>query len=221
MNCFTANQTTDIDFKKERDISLQIKMIIGDKRVAITFGLLTINAISTSQIISFIMSHNLYNLSNRNIRVIWCRFGNYYAQSSYGTNPAFIWIDPWPTSGVLSERDQPWVTDNVTVHVRSQSLLWPEHCFLDSIFKFVKFSPFEMTEVYHLQYSVVTILLNKSLYGTVQSTNLEWIRVITKLPNSEQSYKGKVKTHNYINKQNQSTTGKLKTVMTLTWYRHF
>jgi hypothetical protein len=35
------------------------------------------------------------------------------------------------------------------------------------------------------------------------------IRVITKLPNSEQSYKGKVKTHNYINIQNQSTTGKL------------
>ena len=36
-----------------------------------------------------------------------------------------------------------------------------------------------------------------------------WIKVITKLPNSEQSYKGKVKTHNYINRQNQSTTGKL------------
>ena len=35
------------------------------------------------------------------------------------------------------------------------------------------------------------------------------IRVITKLPNSEQSYKGKVKTHNYINRENQSTTGKL------------
>ena len=35
------------------------------------------------------------------------------------------------------------------------------------------------------------------------------IKVITKLPNSEQSYKGKVKTHNYINRQNQSTTGKL------------
>jgi hypothetical protein len=31
------------------------------------------------------------------------------------------------------------------------------------------------------------------------------IKVITKLPNSEQSYKGKVKTHNYINRQNQST----------------
>ena len=32
-------------------------------------------------------------------------------------------------------------------------------------------------------------------------------RVITKLPNSEQSYKGKVKTHKNINRQNQSTTG--------------
>jgi hypothetical protein len=47
------------------------------------------------------------------------------------------------------------------------------------------------------------------------------IRVITKLPNSEQSYKGKVKTHKYINRQNQSTTGKLWKKMTLTWYRHF
>jgi hypothetical protein len=40
-----------------------------------------------------------------------------------------------------------------------------------------------------------------------QQPNMSWsIRVITKLPNSEQSYKGKVKTHNYINRQNQSTT---------------
>ena len=38
---------------------------------------------------------------------------------------------------------------------------------------------------------------------------LQQIRVITILPNSEQSYKGKVKTHNYINRQNPSTTGKL------------
>ena len=30
-----------------------------------------------------------------------------------------------------------------------------------------------------------------------------------KLPNSEQSYKGKVKPHKYINRQNLSTTGKL------------
>jgi hypothetical protein len=34
------------------------------------------------------------------------------------------------------------------------------------------------------------------------------IRVITTLPNSEQSYKGKAKTHKYINRQNQSTTRK-------------
>ena len=30
-----------------------------------------------------------------------------------------------------------------------------------------------------------------------------------KITESEQSYKGKVKTHKYINRQNQSTTGKL------------
>jgi hypothetical protein len=41
-----------------------------------------------------------------------------------------------------------------------------------------------------------------------KSINLK-IWVITKLSNSEQSYKGKVKTHKYINRQNQSTTGKL------------
>ena len=35
------------------------------------------------------------------------------------------------------------------------------------------------------------------------------IRVITKLPNSEQSSNGEVKTHKFINRQNQSTTGKL------------
>jgi hypothetical protein len=44
----------------------------------------------------------------------------------------------------------------------------------------------------------------------LKKTRNRFIRVITKLPNSEQSYKGKVKTHKYINRQNQSTTGKLK-----------
>ena len=44
---------------------------------------------------------------------------------------------------------------------------------------------------------------------SVDRSNYQFIRVITKLPNSEQSYKGKVKTHKYINRQNQSTTGKL------------
>jgi hypothetical protein len=60
---------------------------------------------------------------------------------------------------------------------------------------------------------------DKMTYNDLRNTTLKTIdrvtptslkiRVITKLPNSEQSYKGKVKTHNYINRQNQSTTGKL------------
>jgi len=36
-----------------------------------------------------------------------------------------------------------------------------------------------------------------------------YIRVITKLPNTEQSSKGKGKTHKSTNRQNQSATGKL------------
>jgi hypothetical protein len=48
------------------------------------------------------------------------------------------------------------------------------------------------------------------IYEKVKETTAHLpISVITKLPNSEQSYKGKVKTHTYINRQNQSTTGKL------------
>ena len=39
--------------------------------------------------------------------------------------------------------------------------------------------------------------------------NNKTIRVITKLPNTEQSSKGKGKTHKSTNRQNQSTTGKL------------
>jgi hypothetical protein len=50
--------------------------------------------------------------------------------------------------------------------------------------------------------------VDKRWYSSV-GRSIHQIRVITKLPISEQSYKGKVKTHNYINRQNQSTTGKL------------
>jgi hypothetical protein len=39
------------------------------------------------------------------------------------------------------------------------------------------------------------VVLDNARYPNVK------IKVITKLPNSEQSYKGKVKTHNYINRQ--------------------
>jgi hypothetical protein len=35
----------------------------------------------------------------------------------------------------------------------------------------------------------------------------------TILPNSKQSYKGKVQTHKYINRQNQSTTGKHESLL--------
>jgi hypothetical protein len=44
---------------------------------------------------------------------------------------------------------------------------------------------------------MITNVINKAL------------RVITKLPNTEQSSKGKGKTHKSTNRQNQSTTGKL------------
>ena len=54
---------------------------------------------------------------------------------------------------------------------------------------------------------LATIKVNE--HGRLSNITLKHIKVITKLPNSEQSYKGKVKTHNYINRQNQSTTGKL------------
>ena len=43
------------------------------------------------------------------------------------------------------------------------------------------------------------------------------IRVITKLPNSEQSYKVKVRTHQYTNRKNQSTTGKQQTTIYKTY----
>jgi hypothetical protein len=52
-------------------------------------------------------------------------------------------------------------------------------------------------------------MTNRQNSGESAALFLVSIRVITKLPNSEQSYKGKVKTHKYINRQNQSTTGKL------------
>jgi glycine cleavage system aminomethyltransferase T len=54
--------------------------------------------------------------------------------------------------------------------------------------------------------------VNKTIVGLVlagKGVIRDHQKVITKLPNTEQSYKGKVKTHNYINRQNQSTTGKL------------
>jgi hypothetical protein len=53
------------------------------------------------------------------------------------------------------------------------------------------------------------VLFYNVMIPVIEDLFIQWIRVITKLPNSEQSYKGKVKTPKYINRQNQSTTGKL------------
>jgi hypothetical protein len=46
-------------------------------------------------------------------------------------------------------------------------------------------------------------------YYAITTTTAPFIMVITKLPNTEQSSKGKGKTHKSTNRQNQSTTGKL------------
>ena len=59
-----------------------------------------------------------------------------------------------------------------------------------------------------LEYEYPIYICNLNIeIDIIRNTFMLQIRVITKLPNSEQSYKGKVKT--YINRQNQSTTGKL------------
>ena len=62
-----------------------------------------------------------------------------------------------------------------------------------------KLAPVHLHDLVHMKNSKYSFRYN----------NILDIRVITKLPNSEQSYKGKVKTHKYIDRQNQSTTGKL------------
>ena len=52
------------------------------------------------------------------------------------------------------------------------------------------------------------MMRRKTFLSTTINMHIGHIRVITTLPNSEQSSKGKVKTHKYINRQNQSTTEK-------------
>ena len=71
---------------------------------------------------------------------------------------------------------------------------------------------FELRTMYDTDYIINIVIW----YLKIASTQIKyhWITKlqnykITKLPNSEQFYKGKVKIHKYINRQNQSTTGKL------------
>ena len=54
-----------------------------------------------------------------------------------------------------------------------------------------------------------TVYFKTPLVKSGTYLKIYYIRIVTKLPNSEQSSKGKVKTHQYTNRQNQSTTGKL------------
>jgi hypothetical protein len=58
----------------------------------------------------------------------------------------------------------------------------------------------------------VSVLFPEKQLVNKQITIIKWeiqIRVIQKLPNSPQYYKGEVKTHKYIDRQNPSTTGNL------------
>ena len=53
-----------------------------------------------------------------------------------------------------------------------------------------------------------TEFIKKNLQNQMKNKHVQ-IRVITKLPNTEQSFNGKGKTHKSTKRQNQSTTGKL------------
>ena len=63
--------------------------------------------------------------------------------------------------------------------------------------------------VFNFAFSNISGISWRSVLLVAETGGHGEIRVITKLPNSEQSHKWKVKTHKYINRQNQSTTGKL------------
>ena len=56
---------------------------------------------------------------------------------------------------------------------------------------------------------VLQLLQTRNQNKCICCNNSRTIRAITKLPNTEQSSKGKGKTHKSTNRQNQSTTGKL------------
>jgi hypothetical protein len=70
--------------------------------------------------------------------------------------------------------------------------------------------------VYVLNGVVPSNVKRMSLIFKISKINREYVAIfmtekedVTGVFSHEQSYKGKVKTHNYINRQNQSTTGKL------------
>ena len=67
----------------------------------------------------------------------------------------------------------------------------------------------------HINFSKRTALLLLFYNSVTKESFIMRIRVITKLPNTEQSSKGKGKTYKSTNRQNQSTTEKLGITQTL------
>jgi hypothetical protein len=94
-----------------------------------------------------------------------------------------------------------------------------------SIFSFLCSVLFVLSSLFFLPYHYLSFIDLRIFIILLISSNVSLlnflllfsnkIRVITKLPNSEQSNKGKVKTHKYINRQNQSTTENCETRCTL------
>ena len=112
----------------------------------------------------------------------------------------------WPTIFVLEKKYQ-YYTCGVTV--TSVAMSTYRHYYISICREILCRSVLHVRDALHqLQYTVVSVLWT-SMGRNNLLNRFFIIKVITKLPNSEQSYKGKVKTHNYINRQNQSTTGKL------------
>ena len=115
----------------------------------------------------------------------------------------------------------------ILLHFRSSLLFWFTNIFTNASFGLILWCLMPLSTIFQLYSNLVKAGKQMMTFfcDDDQGTFLIWwiftqvssalslhtllIRVITKLPNSEQSYKGKVKTHNYINRQNQSTTGKL------------
>ena len=112
-------------------------------------------------------------------------------------NPLYMNISKTqPTTKITKKLIKPRTTPDSTNYITTNN----DNMGLPSIF--VCFS------AYKLRNDNINVNIYFRTHGTLMKY-AQSIRVITKLPNSEQSYKGKVKTHNYINRQNQSTTGKL------------
>ena len=157
------------------------------------------------------MLHDLY--------IRWCSSQSFSSNTTGGTSAARTAYPHGPPEFFLGFS---WVGDTrclvfCVVFCRSLFVIlffffWPLCClsFFDLL---ILITPFVSSNSSCIHLTIyLSIWLSICLYIYISYSTSLWrrqIKVITKLPNSEQSYKGKVKTHNYINRQNQSRTGKL------------